>query len=110
MIINPNNIQYVKSEIYGAEKGSPNSTPIAIPVIAACPTASEKKAIFFVTTIVPIPPSIGPISNAHIMALITKPYLKEAGILPCSAKFIKKFLKVSNIFSPTNYFHLMYKK
>ena len=28
-------------------------------------------------------------------------YLKEAGILPCSAKFIKKFLKVSNIFSPT---------
>ena len=87
--------------IYGAENGSPSSTPIAIPVIAACPTASEKKAIFFVTTIVPIPPSIGPINNAHIIALITKPYLKEEGISPFSAKFIKKLLKLSNIFSPT---------
>ena len=47
---------------------------MATPVIAALPTAWEKKAMRFVTTIVPTPPSTGPIRSAQISALMTKPY------------------------------------
>lgn len=68
--------QYVNSIIYGDSYGSPNNTPSAIPVKAACPIDSEKNAILFVTTIVPRPPRMGPMNNADSNELITKAYLK----------------------------------
>jgi hypothetical protein len=46
-------------------------TPIATPVSAALPTACEKNAMRLATTMVPMPPSKGPMMNAHKKPLTT---------------------------------------
>ena len=70
----PNSKQKLNIDMYGAVYDSPMMTPIATPVSAALPTACEKNAMRFATTIVPMPPSSGPITNAHKNPLTTNAY------------------------------------
>ncbi len=68
---NPNSRQKLNIDMYGAVYDSPMITPMATPVSAALPTACEKNAMRFATTIVPMPPSSGPMMNAHKRPLTT---------------------------------------
>ena len=52
----------------------PNNTPIAIPVSAEWPNASEKNAIFLFTIIVPIIANIGADNNIAINAFFINVY------------------------------------
>ena len=70
----PNNKQKLNIETYGAVYDSPMMTPMATPVSAALPTACEKNAMRFATTIVPMPPSSGPMTSAHRKPLTTNAY------------------------------------
>ena len=67
----PNSKQKLNIDRYGAVYDSPMMTPIATPVSAALPTACEKNAMRFATTIVPMPPSNGPMTNAQRKPLTT---------------------------------------
>ena len=63
----------------------PNNIPIAIPVNAECPSASEKKAILLLTIIVPNIAKIGDINNIAISAFFIKAYdIKSNGIIVSS--------------------------
>ncbi len=53
---------------------TPSTTPIAIPVKAECPRASEKKAILLLTIIVPRIPNKGVISRIAKKAFFIKSY------------------------------------
>jgi hypothetical protein len=59
-----------------AHNGSdmPRMTPMAIPVSAECPRASEKKAILLLTTIVPKIPNMGVMSRIAKRAFCIKPW------------------------------------
>ena len=70
----PNSRQKLNIDMYGAVYDSPMMTPMATPVSAALPTACEKNAMRFATTIVPMPPSSGPMTSAHRKPLTTNAY------------------------------------
>ena len=70
----PNSRQKLNMDMYGAVYDSPRITPMATPVSAALPTACEKNAMRFATTMVPMPPSRGPMMNAHNSPLTTNAY------------------------------------
>ena len=66
---------------------TPSTTPTAIPVKAECPSASEKKAIFRLTTIVPISPNKGVIISTARNANLIKSYCSHANIPICLPSF-----------------------
>ena len=53
-----------------------------MPVKAEWPSASEKKAIFRLTIIVPIKPNKGAINKMANSAFLIKPYSRPIGYLP----------------------------